>query len=126
MSNLRLNELNSATKNGTKVTLNISLNLIGNSNDETNFLHKLLLTKTSFCKAFANVSSANIKFLKTHLSKMIQPGGIPVDLLSTVLKAMFVTAKEALKREVKRRNLLYSYYIFNLYFMNVSLICSNK
>ena len=57
---------------------------------------------------------------------MIQSGGIPVDLLSTVLKAMFVTAKEALKREVKRRNLLYSYYIFSLYFMNVSLICSNK
>ena len=57
---------------------------------------------------------------------MIQSGGILVDLLSTVLKAVFVTGKEALKREVKRRNLLYSYYIFNLYFMNMSLICSNK
>ena len=33
-------------KNGTEVTLNLSSNLIGNSNDETNFPHKLLLTNT--------------------------------------------------------------------------------
>ena len=33
-------------KNGSKVTLNLASNLIGSSNDETNFQHKLLLTDT--------------------------------------------------------------------------------
>ena len=31
-------------KNATEVTLNLSSNVIGDSNDETNFPHKLLLT----------------------------------------------------------------------------------
>ena len=31
-------------KNGTEVTLNFSSNVIDDSNDETNFQHKLLLT----------------------------------------------------------------------------------
>ena len=47
------------------MTLNLSSNLIANSNDETNFPHKLLLTYkqvSKFCKAFANGSPANIKF----------------------------------------------------------------
>ena len=40
MSDSRLNKLKTAIKNGTEVTLNHSSNLIGNSNDETNFPHK--------------------------------------------------------------------------------------
>ena len=51
--------------------------MIGSSNDETNFPHKLLLTHTQvskFCKAFANALTANINILKTQLSKMIQSG----------------------------------------------------
>ena len=42
-----------------------------------NFLHKLLLTDTKvskICKIFANCLSANVKFSKTELSKMIQSG----------------------------------------------------
>ena len=38
---------------------------MGSSNDETYFPHKLLLTNTQvskICKAFANGSTANIKF----------------------------------------------------------------
>ena len=42
LSNLQLNKLKSQIKNGTEVTLNISSNLIGNSNDKTNFPHTLL------------------------------------------------------------------------------------
>ena len=67
MSNSQLNKLKSAIKNGTEVTLNLSSNFIANSNDETNFLHKLLLTDTQvskICKAFANGSAANTKFSK--------------------------------------------------------------
>ena len=50
-----------------------------NRNDETNFLHKLLLTDTQvskICKTFGNGLSAKIKLWKTQLSKMIQSGGI--------------------------------------------------
>ena len=78
LSNSQLNMLKSKIKNGTEVTLNLSSNLIGNSNDETNFSNKLLLTDTKVSKirkAFANRSSANIKFSKTHLSKMIKSPG---------------------------------------------------
>ena len=42
LSNLQLNKLKSQIKNGTEVILNISSNLIGNSNDKTNFPHTLL------------------------------------------------------------------------------------
>ena len=55
-------KLMSGMKNGTKVTLNVSPNVIGDSNDETNFLHKLLLTDTQvprLRKAFANGLSPN-------------------------------------------------------------------
>ena len=37
-------------KTGTEVTLNISSDLIGNSNEETNFPHKLSLTNTQVLK----------------------------------------------------------------------------
>ena len=83
LSNSQLNKLKSAIKIGTEVTLNLLSNLIGSSNDETNFLHKLLLTDTQvskISKAFANGSSANIKFPKTPLSKMIQSGGFLTDI----------------------------------------------
>ena len=47
LSNSQLNKLKSGIKNGTKVvTLKLSSNVIGNSNDETNFPHKLLLADT--------------------------------------------------------------------------------
>ena len=46
LSNSRLNKLKSGMKNGPEVTLKLSSNVFGNSNDETNFPHKLLLTNT--------------------------------------------------------------------------------
>ena len=52
--------------------LNKESNLI--SNYETNFPHKLLWTNTQVSKirkAFANGSSANTKFAKPQLSKMM-------------------------------------------------------
>ena len=73
--NSQLNKLKSAIKNKTKVILRLSPNMIGDSNDEANFPHKLLLTDrqvSSIRKAFANNSSADIKFSKTQLSKRIQ------------------------------------------------------
>ena len=85
LSNSQLNKLKSAITNGTEVTLN----LIGSFNDKTNFLHESLLTNTQvskICKAFANGSSANIKFSKMQLSKIVQSGGFSCRLLEPLLK----------------------------------------
>ena len=62
LSNSQLNKLKSGIKNNTEVTLKISSNVVRDSKDENNFLHKLLLTNTQVSKlhkAFANNSSAN-------------------------------------------------------------------
>ena len=78
LSNSQLNNLKSAIKNGTDVILRLSSNMIGNSVDETNFLHKLLLTNKqvgNLRKAFANYLSTDIKLSKTQISKMRQLGG---------------------------------------------------
>ena len=64
MFNSEINKLKSGIKNRTEVTLKISSNIAGDSNDENNLPHKLLLTNTQVSKlhkAFANNSSANIK-----------------------------------------------------------------
>ena len=57
--------------------------MIGSSNDETNFPHKLLLTNTQvskICKAFANDSSGKKKFSKIQLSKIVQLRGVLRDI----------------------------------------------
>ena len=58
--------------------MNLSSNVIGDSNDETDFPHKLLLSNTQdsrIRKAFVNDLSANINFSNTQLSKMVQLSG---------------------------------------------------
>ena len=45
LSNPQLNKLKSAIKNENDVVLRLSSNMVGNSNDNTNFPHELLLTK---------------------------------------------------------------------------------
>ena len=86
LSNSQLFKLKSAIKNGTEVTLNLSSNPIGSSNDETNFPHKLLLTNTQvskICKTI-NFSSTNLKFSKTQLSKITQLG-VFIDVLDLIM-----------------------------------------
>ena len=78
LSNSQLNRLKSAIKNEADVILRLSLNMIPNSDEETNFLHKSLLTNRQVAnrrKVFANYLSTDIKLSKTQLSKMIQLGG---------------------------------------------------
>ena len=77
LSNLQLNKLKSAIKNETEPTLRLSSNMIGNPNDEINFLHKILLTNRQIAnlrKMFRNNSSTNIKLSKTELFNTIQSG----------------------------------------------------
>ena len=98
--NTKLNKLKYAMKNGTKVTLNLSLNLVGESNNENNFPHKLLLTNTQvsrLVKTLANNDSANTKLSKTQLHKIVLSGGFLGRLLGPLLKTEFRLIRNVLK-----------------------------
>ena len=69
LSGSQLNKLKSAIINETEVLSRLCPDVIGDSNDKTNFPHELLLTDrqvSSIHKAFANNSSVDIKFSKTQ------------------------------------------------------------
>ena len=98
LSNLQLNKLKSDIKNNTEVNLKTSSNVADDSNDENNFLHKLLLINTQVSKhrkantqvsklrkSFANNFSTNIKLSKTQLHKIGQSG----EFLGTHLGPLF-------------------------------------
>ena len=75
--------------------------MVGDSNDKTNFPHKLLLTDTHvlrLSKDFANYSSANIKVSKTELSKIVQSGGILGELGAALAEDMIRAGLEAVKK----------------------------
>ena len=96
--NSQLNKLKSAIKSENDVVLRLSSNMIDNSNDKTNFPHKLLLTNRQVAiigKAFANYLSVDIKLSKTQLSKIIQSGGFLGRLLGPLLKTGFPLIKSA-------------------------------
>ena len=89
LSNSLLNKLRSAIKNEADVILRLSLNMIGNSDDETNFPNKLLLTNRQVAnlrKASASYLSIDFKLSKIQLSKMIQLGEFLGRLLGPLLK----------------------------------------
>ena len=89
LSNSQLDKLKSAIKNETDMVLRLSSNMIGSSDDETNFPHKLLLTNrqvTNLRKVFAKHKSTDIKLSKTQLSKMIQLGGFLGRFLRSITK----------------------------------------
>ena len=57
--------------------MNLSSNVLCNSNDEANFPHKLLLTNAQvfrLCKAFVLNPSADMKLSKTQFHKIGQAG----------------------------------------------------
>ena len=66
MPNSQLNKLKFGIKNGTWVTSKSSSNVVGDSNDETNFPHKFLLTNTQVSKS--------VKLLQMFLHKIGQSG----------------------------------------------------
>ena len=82
LSNSQLSKLKSAIKNETDVVLRLSSNMVGNSGDNTNFPHELLLT---------------IKLSKTQLSKMIQLGGFLGKLLGPLLRTGLPLIKSVIK-----------------------------
>ena len=77
--------------------------MVGNSNDNTNFPHELLLTNRQVAnirKAFAKNTSTDIKLSKTQLSKMMQYGGFLGNLLGKLagplMKVAMTLAKNVL------------------------------
>ena len=89
LSNLQLTKLESAIKTEIDLVLRLSSNMIGNSDDETNFPHKLFPTNRQVAnphRAFASQTSTDIKLSKMQLSKMIQSGGFLSKPLGPLLK----------------------------------------
>ena len=71
LPNSQLNKLKSGIKSITEVALNISSNVVGDSNDGNDFAHKLLLTNVQgsrLRKAFAKNPSANVKLSKNTIA----------------------------------------------------------
>ena len=100
LSNSQLSKLKSAIKKENDVVLRLSSNMVGNSNDNTNFPHELLLTNRqveNIPKAFANHLSTYIKLSKTQLSKMIQSVGFLGRLLGPLLKTGLPLMKSVIK-----------------------------
>ena len=72
--------------------------MIGNSDDETNFPHKLLLTNRQVAnlrKAFPNHTSTDIKLSRAQLKKM-QKGGF-LRFLAPLLKSGLPLLKSVIK-----------------------------
>ena len=89
MFNSQIYKFKSSIKYFTEVTLKISSNVAGDSNNENNFPHKLLLTNaqvSNLHKAFANGSWGNVKLSKIQLHKTRQSGRLP--LIGNVLKLL--------------------------------------
>ena len=79
LSTLQHNKLKLEIKIGTEVTLKPSSSVFSDSNDDTNFLHDLLLTNTQ-------VSSAHMKLSKSQLHKIGESGIFLGRLLWPLLK----------------------------------------
>ena len=100
LSNSKLNKLKSSIKKESDVVLRISSNIVGNSNDNTNFPNELLLTNRQVAnvrKAFPKNTSTDIKLSKTQLSKMIQSGGFLDKHLGPLLKTGLPLIKNVIK-----------------------------
>ena len=100
LSNSQLNKLKSSIKNETDIVLRISLNMVGNSNDNTNFPNELLLTNRqveNIREAFAKNTSTDIKLSKIQLAKMIQSGGFLGKLLGPLLKTGLPLIKNVIR-----------------------------
>ena len=70
LSNSQLNKLKSAIKNQTDVVIRLSPNMIGDSNDKTNFPHELLLTgKQVFVKHLLIIHQLVLNFQKLNYQK---------------------------------------------------------
>ena len=103
LSKLKLEKLKSGIKDGTKITLKLSKNVVSNSSYQSNFLHNLLLTNIEASKlrnAFGITSSANTTLSKIQLHKIGQSGRVLGILLGPLLKFGFSFMKNSKNHHV--------------------------
>ena len=96
LSDSQLKKLKDAVSNNTGTTLRISLKMFNGKN----LPHELLLTtrqKTKIRNAFNNNTSADIKFSKTKINKIIQSSGFVGRLLGPLLKTGLPLIKNVIK-----------------------------
>ena len=87
-------------KNNTEVSLKISSNIVGDSNDENSSPHRLSLTNThvpNLRKAFANGSSASIKLSKIQFHKIGKSRFFLGCLLGSLIKTGLSITESLLK-----------------------------
>ena len=104
LSNSQRSKLKSTIKNEADVVLRLSSNMIGNSDDNTNFPHELLVTNRQVAnlrKAFAKNTSTDIILSKTQLSKMIQSEGFLDRLLGPLIRTGLPLMKSIIKPSAK-------------------------
>ena len=80
--------------------MTLSSNVVGDSNNENIFPHKLLLSNTQVSrlrKTFVNNSWANKKLSKIQLNNIGQSGGFLGRILSPLLKTGLLLMKNVLK-----------------------------
>ena len=100
LCNSQLNKLKSGIQNSTEVTLKLSSNVAGDSDNENNSPHNNRQV-SKLRKGFANNPSANTKFSKTQLHKIGQSGGFLGRLLGALLKIGLPLMINLLKSSVK-------------------------
>ena len=96
LSNTQIKKLKDEAKNNIGTTLRISLKIFNGNN----LPHELLLItrqKTKIGNAFNNNTSADIKFSKAQINKIIQSGGFLGKLLGPLLKAGLPLIKNVIK-----------------------------
>ena len=71
MSNSQLDKLKPRMIDGTEVTLKLSSNAVGDSNNENKFPHKLLLTSQQAFLVFQHVFQTSLKRLQDVLARRL-------------------------------------------------------
>ena len=99
LSNSELNKLKSAIKNETDAVLRLSSNMIGNSDDETSFPHKLLLTDRQVANLRKALTTHQLVLncQKQDYLRLIQYGGFLGRLLGPLLKTGLPLLKSVIK-----------------------------
>ena len=99
LSNSELNKLKSAIKNETDAVLRLSSNMIGNSDDEISFPHKLLLTDRQVANLRKALTTHQLVLncQKQDYLRLIQYGGFLGRLLGPLLKTGLPLLKSVIK-----------------------------
>ena len=87
LSNSQLNKLKSAIKNETEVVLRLSWNMIGNSDDKTNFPHELLLTNNQKLLQIIYQEKTGLSLIKNVIKLLAKNVLIPLGLTAAASAA---------------------------------------